>query len=406
MKHVAIICAAILLLGILFGCKNGSNPALISPSHVVTSEVSDTSNISQAEFQPDLKEIYQAKLPENVLDLAWLNETKIYWINQTQGTDAITYRLYIADVDKKTEDLVFERSIPASNNLNISVNLMGNQLFLYLNNNSDNPIYSKVTLSATDWTILSEEPLNISGHILWDYKSSQNIIVGYDENQKITLYPLESPERCYPLCEFQDTRYDIASEGWSPSGEYFILANNDALGMERFESLADLIAYPKGEWPTARQYDVFSKDGNYAFSFAVDFTHREDGSYTGSDVFWMPGDEIYVASTFYDTSRDTKQSQVRVINSSGTVVYENRYMGETKRFSPINLVKRGFYYTEKQDNAVHLMKFSFLTGEDSDYGLIAEGDDSWLSLQISPEESLALVHNRQDGIIRVLDVKK
>ena len=177
--------------------------------------------------------------------------------------------------------------------------------------------------------------------------------------------------------------------------------------MDRFESMADLIGYPKDEWPTTLQYDVFKKDGSLAFSFWVDFVFEEDSSESSFDMYWMPGDQIYISSTFYDAALDTKQSKDEVINSSGIVVYEKAYEGDRNYFNGMNFVNGGVYYDEKREDATHLMKLSFPTGEITDYGPIADGDDEgWMSDTISPDETFLLLKDNKNSTIRILKLKK
>ena len=185
--------------------------------------------------------------------------------------------------------------------------LLGDKLSLYLHDNSDND-YIKVVFDRFDFRVISEEPLNMTPNTPLPHKSKSDIVIGQDivsdTSWEIILWPLEKPEQFYPLKQFTGTRYDFPASIWSISGEYFMLLNRDALGMNRFESFADLLAYPKDEWPTALQYDVFRKDGSFAFSFPVDSLYKEDGSESNFDLFWIAGDQIYISSTFYDATLD------------------------------------------------------------------------------------------------------
>ena len=406
MKKLLLLLFGALLAFSLGGCSINQKPGISSE---------EISNTPEPDMQSHFQEVYRQELPENVLSLGWLNDTRFYWVTESRNTDGVSYELRVADVSKGTESIIFERSLEADHTLDIAVNLSDNQLYLYLRDVSDVPIYSKVILSTADWKIISEEPLNFTQDIFWPQKSKQDIVIGQDIikdkkgtfNWKIILYPLESPERFYPLKQFSETRYDFPGTIWSPSGEYFILANYDALGMDRFESLSALFGYPKVEWPTALQYDVFKKDGSFAFSFAVDFIYKDDGSESNFDIFWMPGDQIYISSTFYDATLDTKQSKDHVINSSGTVVYEKEYEGDRNYFGGINFVNGGVYYDEKKDDATHMMQLSFPTGEITDYGPIAPSAAwGWVSTYISPDETFVLLKDNQDRTIRVLELIK
>lgn len=376
-------------------------------------EKNEISSIPEPDTQPHFQEVYRQELPESVLALEWLNDTRFYWTTEVRSVDSISYELHIADVSKGTESLVFERSLAAGHNLDMAVSLIDDQLHLYLRDNSDISTYSKVLFDATDWTVINEKSLDFTQEISWSQKSKQDTMLGQNIitnkkgtfNWEIILYPLESPKHFYPLKQFSKTRYEFSSSIWSPSGEYFMLANRDAFGMNRFESMADLLAYPKSEWPTALQYDVFKKDGDFVFSFTVDFIFKEDGSTSEFDLFWIPDDQIYISSTFYDVASDINQSKDQVLNSSGAVIYENSYKGNRNYFNKVNFMNDGVYYEEKKDDAIHMMQLSFLTGEVADCGPIATGDD-WgrVSMSISPNRNFLLLRDHQ--IIRILEFRK
>lgn len=65
------------------------------------------------------------------------------------------------------------------------------------------------------------------------------------------------------------------------------------------------------------------------------------------------------------------------------------------------------YYNEKREDATHLMQLSFLSGEITDYGPIAAGDDrDWVSATISPNETFVLLQDNKNRTIRILKLKK
>jgi hypothetical protein len=393
---------------------SSQHPVSSSSRQAVVS--SSTPALSEPSAEVRFQEIYQHALPvspENVRVLEWLSDTQLYWITENREAEDTTYALHVADVRTGEETLVYERSVENSHSLDMSVELSENQMELYVHDYTvDVQAYSKIIFSTVDWEIIHEEainlPVNIFPYIPWEQKSKLDIVVGEetmtDGSRRVVLWPLETPEQLYPLGQFTNTQYAFISSTWSPSGEYFLLQNRDALGFDAIESL---IGYPKDQWPKARQYDVFAKDGSFAFSFPVDFLHREDGSESTYDLFWIPGDQLFISSTFYDAALDTKQSKDQILDSTGKLQYEKTYEGDRNYYYRGNYFKDSVFYTQVKEDTIHLIELSFLTGEVIDYGAIAtttNEDWRWVSIIVSADKSSVLLYDKLVMTIRVLEL--
>jgi len=270
----------------------------------------------------------------------------------------------------------------------------------------------KIELDNENWEILSERSIDFPFYIHLYQKSVQDDIIAkkvFTEqnntfNWEIILFPLEDQKQTYRLKQHEGVRYDFSNKIWSLSGEYFYLLNHDAMGMDRFESLVDLFAYPKTEWPVKLQYDVFHKDGGYAFSFDVDFIYHDDGSYSSEDVFWIPGDRIFIASTFYNANLDSYHSKERLIDVSGEIIGEWSYDGFRKQYLSCEFDAEGVYYGERKNDLIHLMYKQFASDKVIDHGPVLDfTTNAFILPHPGPDGDLLLLTDHEQTL-RIIEV--
>ena len=361
--------------------------------------------------------LYQQKIEgESVLSPRWLDESLVCWIERSDESDCFTYRVHILDAAGAEEKTLYQwesdRKIESESDFDVQLSAEGLKLYL-----SDKPTgITRVTIDMDDPSVVEEESFEFPSRIAWFFKSKQDVMIGQEVfpergmafNWDIILFPLENQEQSYYLKQPNKTRYNFSYTSWSPSGEYFLLQNHDAYGMDRFEfSTADLRAVPISEWPKALQYDVFHQNGEFAFSFAVDHIYREDGSRTDYDFVWMPEDQIFLTSTFYDASLDSYSTKEQLIDASGTVVREWSYEGTYDYHPAYCFDAQGVYYEKREGDSLHLLYRSFLDDEVTDYGPVrdfAEEALPWLWPKPSPDgERILLIDHEQD--LKILNRK-
>lgn len=413
--HHRMIAGMLAVFLMLTGCGGQAAPASEPEEEPSISAPEEEGPVPAAEEGPTF--LYQQKIEGKVvLSPRWLDGSLVCWIERTDESDRFTYRVHILDVTSGSETIIHQwesdRKIESENDFDVQLSAEGLKLYL-----SDKPTgVTRVTIDMDDPGVIEEESFEFPYHVSLSHKSKQDIMIAQDVfpeqsgtfNWDMTLFPLENPEQNYYLKQPGRTRYDFSSSTWSPSGEYFLLQNHDAYGLDRFEfSIADLRAVPISEWPKALQYDVFHRDGEFAFSFAVDHIYRDDGSRTDYDFVWMPEDQIFLTSTFYDASLDSYSTKEQLIDASGTVVREWSYEGVYDYHPAYCFDAQGVYYEKREGASFHLLYRSFLDDEVTDYGPVrdfAEEALPWLWPKPSPDgERILLIDHEQD--LKILNRK-
>lgn len=404
---------ALFLILTLAGCGGRPGPSSDPEGEASTSDPAAEPSASGLAEGPSF--LYQQRIDEKVvLSPKWLDGSLVCWITRTDGADRFTYQVHILDVAGAEEKTVhqWESDWKMEGAMDFDVQLSAEGLRLYL---SDSPNeMTRVTIHLEEPGIVDEESFDFPYYVSLPDRSKQDVVIAQEVipgqqgtfNWEMTLFPLDDPEQNYYLKQPGRTRYDFSSSTWSPSGEYFLLMNLDARGLDRFEGLAGLRAYPKSEWPEELQYDVFHQNGDFAFSFAADFRHRDDGSESDYDFVWMPEDQIFLTSTFYDASLDSYSTKEQLIDASGTVVREWSYEGTYDYHPADRYDAQGVYYKKREGNSLHLMYRSFLNDEVTDYGPVADfTEDAALSPKPSPDREHILLTDHQHTL-RILKRKE
>lgn len=347
------------------------------------------------------KKIYSKIITDKIISHpTWIGDSLVCWATEQQTENNRLYKIYIADPYKQSEKMVFQKEVDAYEVFDFKIEDSDKEVHLYLkegSTTSEKTNYRKLILEKNLLTVLHEETFENIIDFSWNNKSKQDIVVQKvcsEENSfDIKLFSLYDPKTLSPLKLSHQVRYDFLHEIWAPSGELFILANCDAYGMNKFESLADLRAFPYSEWPTKLQFDIYKKDGSYAFAFSNEFIFRDDGSKTTYDIWWISQDHLFVSSTFYDGTLNSKRTKEKIFDNIGIVIYEKEYAGDSKNYLRSNFTTEGIYYAEEINNGVHLMYVPFTEKEAKDYGVVATDEIGYISLQMKSDENALLVCN-------------
>lgn len=374
------LAAALLACLLLAACQGSEGPYVSAPLPPPYSPVQPPEDLL------DPTEPFHYTLTGSVRDWPqWLGRY-LWWTTLPEDGG---WQLHLLDTDTGKEQVVLRgEGIPS---LTPALSRDGERLELTLREGEregegDDAFYRRVALDTGDWSIVEDRRLPLAASVSPAQWSSQGTVVELRPSpdgagQEVLLYPMESPEEVTRLRDRQGTRYSLSGTVWSPSGEYFLLRNDDARGMERFGSLAELRAHPLSEWPRELQYDVFHKDGSFAWSFCTDLVSPGAGGMSSGYFLWLPGDRLLLCDTSRDAEDRPLHTWERLLDSRGRRVWEDDYDGEARQYRQDNAWKQELWYQEDSEEGVRVMILSLDTGERWEYGVVAPGKNGgWVDI--------------------------
>ena len=393
---------------IFAGC---SAQEIVNPSDLSSNQTAIDGSPSEHNGSPCLISslIYEREMTEKVvLPPSWLNGELVSWVSKADNMGGTSYQVHIINVKEGNENIVYKKEIEDGRDpdVNIAFSNDTNTICIYFFDSTTSRL-DKIVLDIENGEIISENTFEYPYQVSLNGRSTQDIIIAKDIhaeqsgtfNWNIVLFPLEGSEQTYHLKQSDGVRYDFSNSIWSLSGEYFYLLNHDANGMNRFESLVDLFAYPKTEWPTKLQYDVFHKDGSFAFSFTVDLIYHDDGSDNSHNIFWIPGDQIFITSIFYHAKSDSYDAKEQLIDASGEVIGEWFYDGYRDQYLSCEFDAEGVYYGERKSDSTHLLYKYFNRDEVIDYGPVQDlTEETFILPNPDPDSKFFLLTDRKQTL--------